>query len=1358
MAKFKRNTMTAYRTIPQLERCDRSMFGDLVLTCQTPVHGVLPKQVIQPIPYTMAVRRASVDSVSATKTSIMETEKRRASALVDELLIDIYYSVHNGSSDYNSTSGKSHRSSWAEFVNLQDKDIEEMVSILSCLRNYIERMGSVLVRQLKRRDALRRQQEAYCDVITKRLAKRVPQFDPAEDMRFTIQPLPGDTGFAQWAAAMKMVAQLPGGIPTEFRRRLWLTLAERHLVSNGVDWPEVERTCFSEWSHPADAELGVQIVKDLHRTGCSLFCGEDGQENQALLKRVLLAYARWNKAVGYCQGFNMLAALILQVTEKSEGDALKLMVYLIEGVLPDSYFADSLRGLSVDMAVFRELLRSRLPQLSKHLDLLQNKAKDGSRSYEPPLTNVFTMQWFLTLFCNCLPHPTVLRVWDLILLEGNEILLRTALAIWQVLADRILSVRSADEFYCVMGVLMRELLEFDLIDGNSLIKAMVAIGPLTELKTLREHYLYNINPWGPSLPQVVDKQLKLYSKQSIALDISALKKQYGKLKQRQRQAHIIFSAAISRQPAPAPPVTMNHLLIGKSALVPAKRLGPPKGSIPPARQAPSTLHWKDTPKQTSSSSSSDTELCDEESASSDEEDIETNKFDNLPLESDTDLMRNDNTCASIEVKDNPTSPSQNQPTEIPIISESSMISKSESDDENFEFEQFLADRVKCLKVTEDEQEERINYARRNSLRALQIIQENSMILHRILQCQSRLSPSPPPIHNRDAMGADNVSDVSGCFSSLSVSDETGIDMAFDGQELHRKIDTEDNGVDSKDLKSPEYGSRYSSILEKSKSLDEKYNALILKKPSVSKTTEELSSNIDKVISYSNQGKLESSSSTETLSSLASYDTTSNLVIKTDGNLPILVEEVSLPDSRCTFKNVDSENMFPYNEYGEEAMLSDYSQLGSPHKLVDTTGKTHSEPNSNGGVDGERQVTLSKSDDHLDSANKKPNCSEAFMLKNYDDILECSFHPDYSKTHDLTRPKEGNVDEDKDDYFPYNSNGSNPESWLSNLENNTEKSFPSTSRLTEDSDFEVSTSLSQINSTEFGSSSSNTASKIESFADFSNIKLSTLTKEDRSDFLPRDTENSKHFPLIDDLDFFNNIADPSPQISLNEFGNDISKENSELNKDASSPSWKNCMNTSQSVSDERNNYGDIEAEKVSTNYLHNFLPVSGKNICTSELENNGIHADRCNIDANVQERITPKTIFLSPDRSPARSTEHSRHPSLSENPASIKATTETDPYYLPSPSVREYPSRSTSPFISNDWYSTERNNKNLGLEVVAVGGSSNLRSPSRPKSLSPLASPSIATSKSPSKYFNPFPVPLGSRQTKEVPMKLGLYKK
>lgn len=53
------------------------------------------------------------------------------------------------------------------------------------------------------------------------------------------------------------------------------------------------------------------------------------------------------------------------------------MIYLIEGVLPESYFANNLSGLSVDMAVFRDLLRMRIPGLSRHLDHLQHEARDS---------------------------------------------------------------------------------------------------------------------------------------------------------------------------------------------------------------------------------------------------------------------------------------------------------------------------------------------------------------------------------------------------------------------------------------------------------------------------------------------------------------------------------------------------------------------------------------------------------------------------------------------------------------------------------------------------------------------------------------------------------------------------------------------------------------------------------------------------------------------------------------------------------------------------------------------------------------------------------------------------------------------
>lgn len=76
----------------------------------------------------------------------------------------------------------------------------------------------------------------------------------------------------------------------------------------------------------------------------------------------------------------------------------------------------------------------------------------------------------------------------------------------------------------------------------------------------------------------------------IALDISLLKKQYAKLRERQRQAHIILTntakqTVISTTNYNAPPVNVNQYLMGRNAIVSSKgrRIGPPAGAIPPAR-------------------------------------------------------------------------------------------------------------------------------------------------------------------------------------------------------------------------------------------------------------------------------------------------------------------------------------------------------------------------------------------------------------------------------------------------------------------------------------------------------------------------------------------------------------------------------------------------------------------------------------------------------------------------------------------------------------------------------------------------------------------------------------------------------
>ncbi|EPQ11733.1 TBC1 domain family member 30 [Myotis brandtii] len=377
-------------------------------------------------------------------------------------------------------------------------DTNELKTILRELKYRIGIQSAKLLRQLKQKDRLLHKVQKNCDIVTACLQAVSQKRRVDTKLKFTLEPSLGQNGFQQWYDALKAVARLSTGIPKEWRRKVWLTLADHYLHSIAIDWDKTLRFTFNERSNPDDDSMGIQIVKDLHRTGCSSYCGQEAEQDRVVLKRVLLAYARWNKNVGYCQGFNILAALILEVVEGNEGDALKIMIYLIDKVLPESYFVNNLRALSVDMAVFRDLLRLKLPELSEHLDTLQRTAnKESGGGYEPPLTNVFTMQWFLTLFATCLPNHTVLKIWDSVFFEGSEIILRVSLAIWAKLGEQIENCETADEFYSTMGRLTQEMLEHDLLESHELMQTVYSMAPFPfpQLAELREKYTYNITPF-----------------------------------------------------------------------------------------------------------------------------------------------------------------------------------------------------------------------------------------------------------------------------------------------------------------------------------------------------------------------------------------------------------------------------------------------------------------------------------------------------------------------------------------------------------------------------------------------------------------------------------------------------------------------------------------------------------------------------------------------------------------------------------------------------------------------------------------------------------------------------------------------
>uniref|UniRef100_A0A3Q3G562 TBC1 domain family member 30 n=1 Tax=Kryptolebias marmoratus TaxID=37003 RepID=A0A3Q3G562_KRYMA len=527
---------------------------------------------------------------------------------------------------------------------LAQKDLEELQSIIQEVKYRSGLQSAKLIRQLRRRDRLCHKRQKNCDIITACLQAVSQKRRVDTRLKFTIEPSLGKNGFQQWYDALKAVARLPTGIPKEWRKRVWLTLADQYLHSISIDWEKTLRFAFNERSNPDDDSLGIQIVKDLHRTGCSSYCGQEGEQDRVVLKRVLLAYARWNKAVGYCQGFNVLAALILEVTEGNESDALKVMIYLIDKVLPDSYFANNLRALSVDMAVFRDLLRLKLPRLSQHLHHLQKAAnREAGGSYEPPLTNVFTMQWFLTMFATCLPAPTVLKIWDSVFFEGSEVLFRVALAIWERLGERIEYCQTADEFYSTMGCLTQEMLEHNLIDPAELMQEVysMAVFPFPQLAELREKYTYNITPFPTSVKSngrfsswesdddadmddedsvatalgclgplggLLAPELQRYQKhlkgwlgagtggaainsmmmERMSTDISALTKQYARIKRRQQQQAMQLYIRTDKCPAtrvlasqlnPSSSV-INHLLLGRKQRGGSRSCRPISASTP----------------------------------------------------------------------------------------------------------------------------------------------------------------------------------------------------------------------------------------------------------------------------------------------------------------------------------------------------------------------------------------------------------------------------------------------------------------------------------------------------------------------------------------------------------------------------------------------------------------------------------------------------------------------------------------------------------------------------------------------------------------------------------------------------------
>ncbi|CAO2622908.1 TBC1 domain family member 8B [Lemmus lemmus] len=215
------------------------------------------------------------------------------------------------------------------------------------------------------------------------------------------------------------------GIPETLRGELWMLFsgAVNDMATNPGYYAEVVEQSLGTCNLATE-----EIERDLRRSlpEHPAFQSDTGI---SALRRVLTAYAYRNPKIGYCQAMNILTSVLLLYAKEEE--AFWLLVAVCERMLPD-YFNRRIIGALVDQAVFEELIRDHLPQLTEHMT-------------DMTFFSSVSLSWFLTLFISVLPIESAVNVVDCFFYDGIKASLQLGLAILDYNLDKLLTCKDDAE-------------------------------------------------------------------------------------------------------------------------------------------------------------------------------------------------------------------------------------------------------------------------------------------------------------------------------------------------------------------------------------------------------------------------------------------------------------------------------------------------------------------------------------------------------------------------------------------------------------------------------------------------------------------------------------------------------------------------------------------------------------------------------------------------------------------------------------------------------------------------------------------------------------------------------------------------
>uniref|UniRef100_A0A2K6F9U2 TBC1 domain family member 1 n=1 Tax=Propithecus coquereli TaxID=379532 RepID=A0A2K6F9U2_PROCO len=206
------------------------------------------------------------------------------------------------------------------------------------------------------------------------------------------------------------------GVPRHHRGEIWKFLAEQfHLKHQFPSKQQPKDVPYKELLKQLTSQQHAILI-DLGRTFPThpYFSAQLGA-GQLSLYNILKAYSLLDQEVGYCQGLSFVAGILL--LHMSEEEAFKMLKFLMFDMGLRKQYRPDMIILQIQMYQLSRLLHDYHRDLYNHLE----EHEIGPSLYAAP--------WFLTVFASQFPLGFVARVFDMIFLQGSEVIFKVALSL-----------------------------------------------------------------------------------------------------------------------------------------------------------------------------------------------------------------------------------------------------------------------------------------------------------------------------------------------------------------------------------------------------------------------------------------------------------------------------------------------------------------------------------------------------------------------------------------------------------------------------------------------------------------------------------------------------------------------------------------------------------------------------------------------------------------------------------------------------------------------------------------------------------------------------------------------------------------